>query len=180
MSRILKVKYAECEELKEKVLSKIYDITNKPNKLSMFIEGGSCSYHNVDEEGKNINAWPELEHLITFIRSNLDTFAELINVPKDFEFQAMWANRYPPGTCVMKHNHTYLGGDKYLISALLYIQKPFNSGNLVVENEEIDIEEGDVVFFESFRDHWSIPNESNEDRLLIGMEYVATKGDDNV
>ncbi len=177
MSRVLKIKYDKSAELKQKVLPKIYDITNKPNKVNMFIDGGSCSYHNFDEAGKNINTWPELSHLITFIRQHLNDYADMIKVPKEFEFQSMWANRYPPGSAVIRHNHKRLAGDKYLISSLLYIQMPTNGGNLVIEDEEIKLEEGDLVFFESFRDHWTIPNKSSDDRLILAMEHIATKGD---
>lgn len=175
MDKIYRTKYSKTAELRETVLDKLYDITNQPNRAPGFINGGICSFHNLDESGKRLHTWSEFSDLTIFMQEHLNEFSKMVNISATFDFKGMWANRYPKGSSVIKHNHKLLGGDNYLIASLFYLQKPENSGNLVVEGQELNIEEGDVVIFESFRDHWTTPNMNDTDKFVIGMEHIGVK-----
>jgi len=169
--RVFITSYPDTPYLRDKIIDKIYQITNKPNDMPFFIQGGSCSYHNTDKEGANLQNWPEFKDLVSKINEHLSTYLKQICIDDTPEFRGMWANRYPTNTFVMKHNHRLLGGEGFLMACLFYLQKPENSGNLVIEDKEINIQEGDIVIFESYKDHWTIPNKSEKDKLVIGMEY---------
>ena len=80
----------------------------------------------------------------------------------------MWSNIGYPGTYVKPHNHY---SEKYSdsISGVYYLQKPKNSGNLVIEGDVIDVTTGDLVIFKDTEMHWTEKNNSEEDRVVISF-----------
>lgn len=172
---IYRTKYPKTDDLASKVLPKLYEITTQPNKTPQFIRGGMCSFHNVDEAGKRLNEWDEFREFMDFVQPHIDAYVNSLGLQK-VAFEGMWANRYPPGTFVIKHDHKTLSGRQVtFIGVLFYIQKPENSGNLFIEGKEIDIEQGDVIMFETSMEHWTEPNKSSTDKFVIGMELVEIK-----
>ena len=50
-----------------------------------------------------------------------------------------------------------------------YLNKPVNSGNLIIEGNEIQINEDDLIFFNDVDMHWSQENKSMQDRVAISF-----------
>mgnify|MGYP003351093141 FL=1 len=168
---MIKFNYPHTDQLREMVIDKLYDITSKPNLSPHFIPGGICSFNNMSSPGRKLHEWEEFKDYLDFIQPYLKQFLDQLNIKAKFE--AMWVNRYPPGTYVVKHDHRKLSGrDTTFIGVLFYIKKPPNGGNLFIENKEIDMWQGDVIIFESSKEHWTSPNNSSEDKFVIGMEFV--------
>lgn len=80
----------------------------------------------------------------------------------------MWSNIGFPGTSVKPHNH-YSENFPNSISGVYYLYKPKNSGNLIVEGNEISVKTGDLVLFDDTKMHWTNKNESIENRIVISF-----------
>ncbi len=185
--KIDKIKYNNNKSLLNKVLPKIIDITSRPNTNKNFILGGSCSYFNedLDQSGKKLFLWKEFRDYIDFIKPHIQNYLNEINKSEDYYYvTGMWANVYPPGTHVAKHKHNYFQESSDLndiLAILLYLRKPNDSGNLIIDipenNSTVDykvtMEEGDVVMFQSSLCHQTEINKSCESKFIIGIELVS-------
>lgn len=80
----------------------------------------------------------------------------------------MWSNIGYPGTYVKPHNHHSVNFPN-AISGVYYLHKPKNSGNLVIEGNEIFVKSGDLVLFEDTQMHWTKKNESIENRVVVSF-----------
>lgn len=179
-TKILKTRYDNSHELFQKVYTDLDNITRQPNKLPGFIRNGRCSFHNIDESGKQLYKWNDLAEITFFLKDNMKKYLRSVSIDvNDVSITGMWANRYPPGTFVDKHNHKRLKGKhSILIGALYYIRKDRNAGSLFIDIPDhgeynVEMEEGDVVIFHSSLDHWTTPNNSDNDKYVIGMEVVV-------
>ena len=89
----------------------------------------------------------------------------------------MWANRYPTLSYAKRHNHSR---DDDVIDIIFNIKKPERSGDLFlkIDNNEyrLGIDEGDLIIFPGVLEHWTDPNQSGEDRIIIGLEYHLRGG----
>jgi len=83
-------------------------------------------------------------------------------------FLDMWANVNPPGTHVKPHDH-FTAKHPNSVVGVYYLTKPINSGNLIIEDTEIEIDEDDLVLFNDVDTHWSQKNESTENRIAISF-----------
>lgn len=160
------------------VSDKLKDITNQPNNFPKFIVNGSCSFHNKKDSGKQIYDWPEMKSLVTFFKENVREYLKSICVNEnDCSVAGMWANRYPPGTFVDRHNHSKKE-KQIVIGVLHYIRKDKDAGNLVIDIPDygdftVDMNEGDTVIFQSSLDHWTSVNRSENDKYVIGLELIV-------
>jgi hypothetical protein len=178
-TKILKTSYPT-NELYETVIDKIKSITSQPNNFPGFIANGSCSFHNKDGDGRKLYEWKEFKDFIPFLKQNVRDYLESISIQEqDAPIAGMWANRYPPGTFVARHNHNDLNRHKTLIiGALFYLKTQRNAGELVIDipnygEYNVSMNEGDIVIFQSSLDHWTTPNNSDSDKYVIGLELVV-------
>jgi hypothetical protein len=160
ITKIYKVKYNDNDFLKNLILHKVIENNTKDNLNSEFIIGGSCSFFNKDNSGRNLYLWDELSSYLDFIRPHVNNYIKSINMNEDdYCVTAMWSNNYPPGTYVQRHRHTYIFENSLpkfysqndMIAVILYLEKPENSGNLILEipqdnsyfDYEVEMDEGD-------------------------------------
>ena len=68
-----------------------------------------------------------------------------------FKLVHCWSVFYNKGDCVEKHNHF-----PYSLSFCYYINTPEGSSPLIVDNEVVNVKEGQIVFFPSNTFH-SVP-----------------------
>ena len=164
-TKILKTNYPDTSELYKSTVDKIKDITGQPNNFPSFIANGSCSFHNTTAAGRKLYEWKEFKNFISIQE-------------QDAPIAGMWANRYPPGTFVARHNHNNLKVNKTVsIGALLYLKTDKNAGDLVIDipnygEYNAKMSQGDLIIFQSSLDHWTTPNKSNTDKYVIGLELV--------
>ena len=62
--------------------------------------------------------------------------------PTEFEIREFWGVHYDKGEGVIFHNHF-----PYNISFVYYLRTPEGSSPLILENEEIFLKEGEIIFF---------------------------------
>jgi hypothetical protein len=179
-TKILRTRYKHTNELYEVVSDKIKDITNQPNNFPMFIVNGRCSFHNKDDAGRKLYEWEDFKDFVLFLKQNVRDYLESIDIQEqDAPIAGMWANRYPPGTFVTRHNHNELKKEKtIIIGALFYIKTEENAGDLVIDipsygEYNANMSQGDVIIFQSSLDHWTTPNRSDNDKYVIGLELVV-------
>lgn len=179
-SKLIKTSYGDTKELYDSIYNELEYITNQSNKFPGFIENGSCSFHNVDCQGKELYRWEKLGQLVDIFKSCLREYLNLLQIREDdVVVVGMWANRYPPDTYVGKHNHNYLNGEnKTIIDALFYLKKDDKAGSLYIDIPEYGVynanmNEGDIIVFQSSWDHWTDPNKSKSDKYVIGIELMV-------
>jgi hypothetical protein len=184
-SKILRTSYPNTSDLYLSIADKLKNVTEQPNKLLWFIENGICSYHNESDEGRELYRWSELKNLVEFLKDNIKEYLGIISVNEnDVAVTGMWANRYPPGTFIVKHNHNYLNQENSIIIGIVYyIRKDDTAGSLVIDipnygEYNTDMHEGDIIIFDSTLEHWTVPNQSDTDKYTIGLEIVV--GDNGV
>jgi hypothetical protein len=148
------------------------------------MDDGVSTYKDQEfpEQGTGLHHWPELRPFLDCVWPSVKEYARLVDLdPERCEIRTMWANIYHPGGRVNRHRHFYT--DKLpTFSLICYLVRPPESGNLFVSVpgeddvvvKEIDYAEGDIVIFPSRRLHWSGPNLSDQDRVLIAFDWYQT------
>jgi len=81
----------------------------------------------------------------------------------------MWGNINYPGSCTSLHNH----GNK-THTGVIYIKKPRNSGNIIIDGKVIKVKENDLLLFNASKMHQTEINQSNKTRVVISFNYQVT------
>lgn len=141
---------------KQAILNKIKSI--KSSSYSA-VKNGVSSYDTSYDYSKDKEFHPVLDG---FLKAAGPEFGIL-----DF-----WFNIYGPNGYVEPHSHSKFNLGGTLRSGVYYIQKPINSGNLILNNQLIKVEEDDMVLFNSDLLHYSEPNKSNQDRVIFSCNLA--------
>jgi len=78
----------------------------------------------------------------------------------------MWANVTAPGSWTKPHNHLTDRLTSVRV-AVLYVDKPERSGDIVIEGEAVPAETGDLIIFDGALTHWTEANGSDRLRVVI-------------
>lgn len=188
-------KFDMAKEFTETAISSVNDICSQPNTFNKRIQHSPIvSFWNLNDNGKRLYDMSEFKEYLTFVKPHIQEYLQALNIPEaDAIVTAMWGVHYKPTQYVKRHNHAYgdykkLSGkernrhnnttDNDVLAVLLYLNKPNDSGNLFIETpngveHEFDLKAGDVIMFPSFSlMHRTDPNNSNEDKFVIGIEIV--------
>lgn len=120
---------------------------------------------------------PELSAVIETAVQSADIILHTQNLRAGY-----WFNYMPPGSTTTLHTHD---DDDELLSAVYYVHVPKNSGNLVIYDEadnalqkkiEITPKAGEFIFFKPDVRHEVTRNNSNEQRLSIGINFGKNRG----
>lgn len=102
--------------------------------------------------------------------------AKLLNLEPAELSVGFWFNYMPPGHVTTMHTHDDIDE---LLSGVIYVTVPEQSGNLILktDTEEIELEpvQGNYVFFDPSTPHAVTKNESPASRLSIGMNFGLSK-----
>ena len=119
---------------------------------------------------------------------------EIINVvnkigfKEQFKIFAMWGNINSPGSYNLMHRHAHT-----ILSGTYYVKTPKDSGQIQFrcpvegvllhqwwanklngDYYKYNPEKGMLLIWPSFVDHWVTPNNSNDDRISISFDLIAT------
>ncbi len=112
----------------------------------------------------------ENDALNQLMSESLGFCSEILDVNKSELAIGYWFNLMQPGQVTTLHTHDNLNE---LISGVIYLTVPENSGDLVLktENEDITLEpvSGNFVYFDPETPHLVTKNNSSSHRLSIGM-----------
>lgn len=169
-------------------------LTNLPQQIgshnqSSMRNGGICSYNAV----RDLHKLPEFKDLVEFINCHVAEYWVSLGYTQKRKPQVleMWANFYPNSSYIERHDHSPMP-----VVGSFYLKKPPESGNLCFENpqevllkhqplekiyrlersnydsmldHEVEVYEGDLVLFPGYLKHYTQPNQSNQDRVIIGV-----------
>lgn len=134
--------------------------------------------HFIRNRWENIYLSPTLIPAVLPILSYVISKASLVYeqsliVPHEllgFEKNEFWFNSAETGESTSEHNHN----KDALISGVLYLQVPGNSGNLFFKKGkshelEVPAEKGKLVLFPSQLDHYVPENQSRSDRISLSF-----------
>tara|TARA_R110001592_G_scaffold200651_1_gene449512 strand:+ start:758 stop:1246 length:489 start_codon:yes stop_codon:yes gene_type:complete len=143
---------------KEEILNKINEQTNVPMSKEIFkhklIENGISSY---DFKTQDTNEFTSI----------IDTFKKLSK--GNYKVVDFWFNKYNKEGCVKPHNHKPIeDNDLNWLAGVYYPLKDKNSGNLILNKKELNIQEDDFILFDIEDIHSSLPNKSNE-RIVFSI-----------
>ena len=78
-----------------------------------------------------------------------------------FEIRDCWGTHYNKGESLVKHNHF-----PYTLSFVYYVKTPKGFSPLLIEEESIDVKEGQCIFFLAHQFH-SVPANNCDGRCII-------------
>jgi len=191
--KVYKSKYpGNLDVLKERLiplLKPIFDSTKNNNQGSMRY-GGLCSYNVCNDLWNHV----EISEISEFVSQEAEKYWKSLDyVNCGISIFQTWANVYPPGAHIDAHNHSPV-----VLTGSFYLKKPKNSGEIVFENplstllkhqptkflkvnedydsmfdRKVETEEGDLVLFPGWLTHKTEPNNSNDDRIIIGFNIMG-------
>jgi len=150
--------------------SSLYDLIREESRYRIHGNGSRTSFSFVDD---NRDTNKELDYCITWIESLIKyaafSFAndkeydggELGFDPTPFNISECWGVLYNEGEGVERHNHF-----PQTISFVYYVRMPEGSSPLILDEEEILLPEGRVIFFLGNQWH-SVPPTEVSDRCII-------------
>lgn len=136
---------------------------------------------------------PEFEGLNNFLQQTIDQVLPMWGIDHRVMkyIDRSWCNVHPPGGVTLEHRHTGI-----LVAAVYYLNKPKDSGNLLVRNpmemykcndpiepeywdtfnwQSIEAETGDLLLFPGWLLHKTEENKSSEDRYVITWNICFDK-----
>lgn len=190
-TKIYKTKYTgnleELKQLLEPVLADSFEKAKTNNQIAMRGAGISAFYVQRDLHTLSIT-----QPLVEFINKHINAYWKELGYTNKVrpKLLHMWANNYTTGAFIDTHNHAPIP-----IVGVFYLNKEPGVANLVIENpndivlnhqpvdlgdtaykqfeSEIDTESGDLVLFPGYLRHKTLPNTSNKNRIIIGINVVA-------
>lgn len=114
---------------------------------------------------------PQCDDLQTLMHEAVQNAAEVIGIKAEELSVGYWFNLMNPGDITDWHTHD---DDDELLSGVVYLRVPKNSGNLIVRGQsdvELEPRLGGYVFFLPSTLHVVTENFSAEHRLSIGMNF---------
>jgi uncharacterized protein (TIGR02466 family) len=171
--------------LQDSLLPKVnllYSDTKHDNQSSMR-GNGICSYNHK----KDLNLDPAFQLLVEFINHHANEYWKALkynNLMKPAVYE-MWANIYKNKSFIETHNHSPIH-----MTASFYLKHPANGGNIIFEHpnatllkhqpyqvdqlrysafeEVMPVTTGSLVIFPGYLNHRTQPNNSTDDRIIIG------------
>lgn len=164
-----------CDRLKARIYDLVgYDSKNNPEGC---LTGYTTAHFN-NPVGRRLDKLPEFKEPLDFVLNAAKDYAVENGLDKDHLTTVMcWVNVYPPGTFISAHKHITFDN---LFTSVFYLQSNEDSGQLYVADDTNpkNIRQGEVYIFPSNIDHWTTPNESDQDRIVFGCDFVYYHIDD--
>lgn len=172
-----KIQYPKYEELGTELIPRIEDyIQQKGPKYFQFwkMKNGGLTCYPQDLINEN---WADLlDDVNNFTVNHAKLYCNEIGYYKGKEpyVKNQWFTYYPANAYFDYHRHTGV-----IVTAVLYLRKPVDGGNLllcdnqkggIIEEVEIPVEEGDLLFFPGYLNHKSQPNLTNSLRSTISTD----------
>ena len=138
------------------------------------VSGGAQKTRNYD-----IPQTHGLKKLFTWMQGNLTEISNslswdsgsLYNLPeqngkRNFKIDQHWLLSYPLGSWVEPHNHF-----PHALSFGYYVNVPEKSSPIVIDYHKVEVKEGQLVVFMSYKTHW-VPPTPVPNRILIAGDIV--------
>lgn len=170
------------------LVSNKWNYAEKSSNQEDFIKNGVTSFNS-----GSLTDDPEWANVAAFIYDFASTMIKSVNTSNRIPvIDNMWTTIYPNKAFVPEHIHS-----NSLLSGVFYAKTPENCGDIVFKDlaavaknmciaqirdfpavETIytqEVKEGVMVIFPSWLPHYTLPNESNEDRIMVSFNINMTK-----
>jgi uncharacterized protein (TIGR02466 family) len=191
-TRIYKTTYPKMDELKNTLFPKLQEVfaQTQQNNQSWMRDSTLCSYNvasTLHREFPN-----ETKDIVEFLESAAKEYWKECGYYEGLEpyVLEMWANETPTGGWVESHLHGPIP-----FTGVVYVDASPEQGNLVIDNpmemvlmsqpinpakeyslgKQIEVNTGDVVLFPGYIKHRVMPNTTNRNRLILGVNF-GSKG----
>ena len=161
------IKVNNWKEKKKLILANMSNVTREDIPRGEFLE---TNYHTLRREG------PDEMNVTTILEEELTEF--MLQVGGVVRVNTSWIERSTRGMSHSVHNHGQLG-----YSAACYVTynpekhtptqfiapfcHPINGD--ILQYEPPNIEEGDLIFFPSYLLHYTRPNQSDDERIVLSF-----------
>lgn len=140
------------------VLPKLYEVFTLAKDDNILLANNNKSagdFISTWNVNKDLHKWPEFKEFVDWIESNF----------QGHKITEMWANVTEPDGFLKSHNHI---GHKY--AGTVYISAKENCGDIVMRGCcRGKIKEGDVIIFDGDISHYTMVNNSGEDRVVAAF-----------
>ena len=146
------------------------ELAEKPDTPDLNVSLGTTTAFIADGHGRNLHTNPIFNDVTDFVNDASDRYFDVEGLSKDNKQIIMaWANVYPKGSFIRPHYHSFVPN---ICSAVFYLKSYDNSGRLFLKDDPQSylINEGEMCLFQSGIEHWTTPNENDEDRIMIGYD----------
>ena len=164
------------------LVSEHWDLAESSTDPEKFATVGVTSFNSVE----SLNSLPEWDDVTKFINDFAGTMVCSIGA-YNIELTNMWTTIYPPGAFVPEHVHS-----NAVFSGVFYAQAALECGDIVFHDpawvaktmhrseecpptytkHRIAPEAGLMVIFPGWLPHRSLPNQSNEDRIIVSFNLA--------
>ena len=87
--------------------------------------------------------------------------------PYKIQIKEMWGNINYPGSKTTLHNHA-----ERTNAGVVYLKKPKNSGNIIIDGKVIEVKENDILIFDATQMHMTEINKSKFSRIILSFNYI--------
>ena len=114
---------------------------------------------------------PQIVFLVAQGHSDSDYDPKLLGFdPTEFVIYESWGVHYDKGEGVLFHNHF-----PYNLSYVYYVRTPEGSSNLILDNEEMFLKEGQIIFFLAHEFHCVEPGDVDGRCCIAGNILYSPK-----
>ncbi len=169
-----------------KINSILYELI-KENVKTAVIGGGKrtdwqfANDKTGSKELKILSDWiyeilPQIVFLVAQGHSDSDYNPKLLGFnPTEFVISESWGVHYDKGEGVLFHNHF-----PYNLSYVYYVRTPEGSSNLILDNEEMFLKEGQIIFFLAHEFHCVEPCDVGGRCCIAGNILYSPKGSNHL
>ena len=170
------------------IVSDGWDDGKKSDDINIFREKGVTSFYNF-----SLTDLPEWQGIVTALTV---LSSELLSDEWDashLRIDNMWVTIYPRGAYVTEHIHS-----PYVLSGVFYVKAPEDCGAIVFKDpawvakvqqgqnglgtfpidgtrQPIEPTTGDLLLFPGWLPHYTKPNESEDDRIIVSFNMAFNK-----
>ena len=114
-------------------------------------------------KGRQVEWYPDEVKLDPILKPILDIFYKY--KLETYYIRKIWVIEVYPEGRIFEHDHKLDSKDDQSMSFCYYLQHPKDSGNLLLDGNEVSLKEGDFVIFDGNIKHGTKVNNSNESRI---------------
>lgn len=176
-----------------KAIEKLFDNDNLKRVLShkwsnYVVQKDKDPHGYTSYNGSNLIDHPDFKFFYNHISSLITDFFAQLGYDQEWSFHNSWASVYPTNAFVPSHDHK-----PFHWSGAYYVKAPANCGDIrftdpkeyALQNEPANTQyrgtfqhavtpiPGKLLVFPSYLKHETMPNESDEDRIIISFNILA-------
>lgn len=131
------------------------------------------------DDGRHLDKLPEFNDLSKFVLDSAYEYFTFNGIPQEnVRIVMSWANVYPKGSFIRPHDHSTF---ESLTSAVFCVEEGHSLLHIKTMSKPYKINKGELIIFPSHLEHWTTPNTSDKERVIVGFDiYFGKKSDEEI